>query len=350
MIRDATGNLLDADVEALVNTVNTAGVMGKGIALQFRRAYPDMFTDYQRAAKAGQIRLGHMHVWPTGALSGPRYIINFPTKAHWRAPSRLADIDAGLADLIRVVQDLGIRSIAVPPLGCGNGGLDWSDVAPRIRAAFEPVPDVDALIFRPEGAPKAAAMPTRTAQPRMTAGRAGLVHLLQRYEEVAVDPSLIEVQKLLYFMQVAGEPLRLNFVRGRYGPYADNLRHVLATVEGHYLTGYGDGSSPVLDAEPIRVLPGADEHAMQRLVDHPDTHRRIQRVLELTQGFESMYGLELLASVHWVATQEDPTAASDPDAAAKRVQNWTPRKGRLFVREHLVAAWSALRDRGWLAA
>jgi O-acetyl-ADP-ribose deacetylase (regulator of RNase III) len=349
MIRDATGNLLDAEVDALVNTVNTAGVMGKGIALQFRRAYPEMFADYRRAAKAGQVQLGHMHVWPTGAMTGPRYIINFPTKAHWRAPSRLPDVDAGLADLVRVVQRLGITSIAVPPLGCGNGGLDWSDVAPRIRSAFEGIDDVDVLVFPPGGTPKASAMPTRTARPRMTVGRAGLVHLLHRYEQVALDPSLIEVQKLLYFMQVAGEPLRLDYVKGRYGPYADNLRHVLVEVEGHYLTGFGDGSSPVLDAEPIRVLPGADARAVERLVGQPDTHGRIDRVLELTQGFESMYGLELLASMHWVVGEEHSNAAADPDAAAGLVQQWTPRKGHLFAREHLIAAWDALRDHGWLA-
>jgi O-acetyl-ADP-ribose deacetylase (regulator of RNase III) len=349
MIREATGNLLAADTEALVNTVNTVGVMGKGIALQFRRAYPDMFDDYKRAVKDGRVQLGHMHVWPTGALDGPRYIINFPTKGHWRASSKLADIEAGLVDLVEVVQKLGIRSIALPPLGCGNGGLDWSDVAPRIRKAFEALPDVEVVIFPPGATPKAEAMPTRTARPTMTLGRAALVHILRRYETVAVDPSLVEVQKLLYFMQAAGQPLRLNFVKGRYGPYADNLRHVLATVEGHYLIGYGDGSSPVLDAEPIKVLPGADEMAIGQLSGSPETQARIDRVLELAQGFESMYGMELLASMHWVAAHEDPGAASDPDTATKLVQSWTPRKSRLFVREHLASAWKALDDHGWFA-
>lgn len=350
MITEADGNLLAADAEALVNTVNTVGVMGKGIALQFRRAYPDMFRDYTQAAKAGQVQLGRMHVWATGSLSGPRYVINFPTKGHWRAPSRLADIESGLQDLVRVVRELGIGSVAVPPLGCGNGGLDWADVQPRVRSAFAALPGVDVRLYPPAATPTAATMPSATARPAMTPGRAALVHLLQRYQQVALGASLIEVQKLLYFLQVAGEPLRLRYAKGHYGPYADNLRHVLRTVEGHYLTGFGDGSAPVLDAEPIQVLPGADEVAREALVSSPASRSRIDRVLALAQGFESMYGMELLASVHWVATQEDPHAATDADTTTKLVQAWTPRKGRTFTRDHVTTALDTLRGHGWLAA
>jgi O-acetyl-ADP-ribose deacetylase (regulator of RNase III) len=250
MIREATGNLLTAPVEALVNTVNTVGIMGKGIALQFRRAYPAMFSEYQREAKAGRLQLGHMHVWPTGALDGPAYIISFPTKGHWRAASRLEDIDTGLVDLVRVISTLGIRSIAVPPLGCGHGGLDWAHVEPKIRAVFRSLSDVETLLYAPGTTPAAAAMPTATSRPAMTPGRAALVRLLSRYQALAMESSLIEVQKLLYFLQLAGEPQRLNYTKGIYGPYADNLRHVLSIVEGHFLTGYGDGGSRVPDAEP----------------------------------------------------------------------------------------------------
>ncbi len=128
MIRDAHGDLLSAEADALVNTVNTVGVMGKGIALQFKKAWPAMFRDYQAASKRGEIIPGRVHVWETGSLSGPRFIINFPTKRHWRAPSKLADIEAGLAHLADVIRARGITSIAIPPLGCGNGGLAWKDV------------------------------------------------------------------------------------------------------------------------------------------------------------------------------------------------------------------------------
>lgn len=154
MIESTQGNLLEASVEALVNTVNTEGVMGKGIALQFRQAYPEMYRAYEKACADGEVRLGEMHVFDLGGLvGGPRWIINFPTKGHWKARSRLTDIENGLADLTVKVRQLGIKSIALPPLGCGNGGLDWSDVQPRIAMAFAQLPEVKTLVFAPKGAP-----------------------------------------------------------------------------------------------------------------------------------------------------------------------------------------------------
>lgn len=165
MITIGHGNLLHADVDALVNTVNTVGVMGKGIALQFKRAYPSMFSEYEAAAKRHEIRLGKMHVWETVQMN-PRYIINFPTKSHWRAGSNLRDVEAGLHDLILVVRELGIISIAVPPLGCGNGGLRWDDVEPLIRSAFAAVPDVHLVLYPPAGTPAAADMPATALGPK----------------------------------------------------------------------------------------------------------------------------------------------------------------------------------------
>ena len=151
MLQIAQGNLLVAPVDALVNTVNTKGIMGKGIALQFKHTFPAMFRDYERACKAGEVQLGKMHVFDLGGLAGgPHWIINFPTKGHWRQRSRLSDIETGLEDLVETVRRLEIRSIAIPPLGCGNGGLNWADVRPRIEAAFTYLPDVNVLLFEPE--------------------------------------------------------------------------------------------------------------------------------------------------------------------------------------------------------
>jgi O-acetyl-ADP-ribose deacetylase (regulator of RNase III) len=154
------GNLLTQDVDALVNTVNTEGIMGKGIALQFKKAWPAMFKDYEAACKRGEVTLGRMHVWETGSVTGPRYIINFPTKRHWRSRSELIDIETGLHDLTRVIRELGITSIAIPPLGCGNGGLDWREVEPRMLRSLEPLAGaVDIRMFAPVGAPSAAEQP-----------------------------------------------------------------------------------------------------------------------------------------------------------------------------------------------
>lgn len=346
MIKETSGNLLLADAEALVNTVNTEGVMGKGIALQFKKAYPAMYEDYRSAAKAGKIRLGHVQVWPTGQMTGPKYIINFPTKGHWKSRSKVTDIEAGLVDLIAAIRTLGISSIAVPPLGCGNGGLDWSEVEPRIVRAFEQVPDVDVLLFAPEGAPAASEMAKSADRPEMTPGRAALVDLMHRYTlQSFMTPGLIESQKLMYFLQVAGQPLRLNFKQHYYGPYADNLRHVLNVVEGHFISGFGDGSASVANAEPLSVLPEAANEAARALANDRDTQERIRRVLVLADGFESAYGLELLATVHWVATQE---AIESDDEIVAKVWEWSPRKARMFTEDHVRVALEALRGQGWL--
>lgn len=346
MIEQADGNLLQADVDALVNTVNTVGVMGKGIALQFKRAFPSMFREYARAARAGELQLGRMHVWATGQMSGPRFIINFPTKGHWKSGSRLEDIERGLDDLVRVVRAQDIRSLAVPPLGCGNGGLDWKIVEPLIASKLAVLDGVQVRVYPPAGAPAAADMPTAETRLRMTPGRAALIELLAQYSRHALgDASLVEVQKLAYFLQNAGEPLRLTFVGHHYGPYADALRHVLAAVEGHYVVGFGDGSTPVQRAEPLRLLPGAEEAAAAALSGQSATAEHLARVLELIDGFETPYGLELLATVHWVLKQG--AAADDVAALVAAVQSWSRRKGRLFTPDHVEVALATLVERGW---
>lgn len=349
MISVAHGNLLDAPVEALVNTVNTVGVMGKGIALQFKRAYPAMFKDYASAAKRGDVAIGRMHVWHTGQLDGPRVLINFPTKRHWRAGSKLADIEAGLNDLVAVIKQEQIRSIAVPPLGCGYGGLDWAEVEPLIRAKLEPLHDVDVRIYPPAGAPMAADMRTAGPKPRMTAGRAALIEIIRRYSFVALEGATpIAVQKLMYFLQAAGEDLGLRYERNFYGPYADNLRAVLRDVEGHYLEGFGDGSQRIEISEPFRLLPGAKEAAWEILHERGATLERIDRVMELTSGFESSNSLELLATVHWVAAQPGASGRTDDDITSA-VRRWSKRKARLFTSGQVHKALDVMRDKDWLA-
>lgn len=348
VISTADGNLLDAEVEAIVNTVNTVGVMGKGIALQFKRAYPAMFKDYAAAAKRGELVIGRMHVWHTNQMEGPRLVINFPTKRHWRGGSRLADIEAGLTDLVEVIQREDIRSIAVPPLGCGHGGLAWSDVEPLIRAKLAPLVDVDILIFPPAATPAAADMRTAGPKPRMTPGRAALIEIIGRYSGVAVEGATpIAVQKLMYFLQHAGEGLGLRYERNFYGPYADNLRAVLREVEGHYLEGFGDGSQRVEVSEPFRLLPGAREAAWETLHDRTATRERIDRVIDLTSGFESANSLELLATAHWVATHPEARGRPDEEITAE-VRRWSNRKARLFTAGQIQKALYVLRDRGWL--
>jgi O-acetyl-ADP-ribose deacetylase (regulator of RNase III) len=354
MIQDGTGNLLTADVEALVNTVNTVGVMGKGIALQFKRAYPANFTAYRAACDRGDIHLGEMFVFDT-AIKGPRrYIINFPTKRHWKSPARLSDIEAGLDDLVRVVAEHHITSIAIPALGCGNGGLDWGQVRPLVQRACTRMSDVRSVVFAPTGAPPATAMPNATARPRLTLLRALLLATIGRYlerartQEVRVGVSELEIQKLAYFLKILGADYPLQFARGHYGPYADKLSHVLNTLEGHYLTEYGDNSARVTDLVPITPTAGSLDAAESVLRTHPEDAARIDRLLELLDGFETPYSLELLATVHFATTQ--PPTSSDPDVLGTRVADWNLRKARLFTNDHVRIAVQRLTEQELLPA
>lgn len=359
MISEETGNLLDAPADALVNTVNTVGVMGRGLALQFKQAYPANFRAYQAACRHGEVRLGRMFTYETGVPGQPRYLVNFPTKGHWRDRSSLDGIRDGLADLRRVILDRGITSIAVPPLGCGNGGLDWHDVRPLIEGALASLTGVRVLLYPPQDAPAPASMPVGTQRPRMTAGRAALLALLGEYAELSWlegatvtrgGASLLEIQKLMYFLQEAGQPLRLDYAKGRYGPYAGNLNHVLQALEGHYLRGYGDRTQKILDLGPVTLIDGADGEARQWLEASADdaTRRRIADVVKLVTDFASPYGVELLATVHWTATRETP--GTDAAALTAAVRAWSPRKERLFTGHHVNVAADHLKALGWLSA
>ncbi len=346
MIEFKQGNLLEEKAEALVNTVNCVGVMGKGIALQFKRAYPENFRQYQKACKAGEVRPGSMFTVTTGSIFNSRYIINFPTKRHWKGKSKLEDIKAGLTSLVAEVQRLNITSIAIPPLGCGNGGLNWTDVRPLIESTFVALPDVRVIIFEPSRAPAAEKMPVATKKPNMTRGRALVIQLLEIYGIPGYELTKLEIQKLAYFLQEAGEELKLHYVAHNYGPYAHNLNHVLNRIEGHFIRGYGDGTSRAESAE-IYVLEEGRKAAQKFLETQPEARQNLERVSNLIYGFETPYGVEMLATVHWVATKYD-NPAQDSEQAISLVHEWNERKLHLFQPQHIRKAWQRLQEQNWL--
>lgn len=344
MIRFTRGDLLKADAEALVNTVNCVGVMGRGIALQFKKAFPSNFKAYAAACRQGEVVPGRMFVFDRRQLTHPRFIINFPTKRHWRGKSRIEDLQAGLTALAEEVRTRQIRSIAIPPLGSGLGGLDWTEVRPLIEEAMAPLSDVNVLIFEPGGGPADTRSNRSRNVPRITPGRAALVGLMDRYLAALMDPSisLLEVHKLMYFLQAAGQSLSLRYVKAYYGPYAENLRHVLNEIEGHLISGYADGGDA--PTKQLALVPGAVHDAATFLETHQDTHERFARVVRLVEGFETPFGLELLSTVHWVATEEKARSRDDIERAAYA---WGARKKR-FTPEQLAVATDRLRAEGWL--
>lgn len=345
MIRFTTGDILKDDAEAIVNTVNCVGVMGRGIALQFKNAWPENFKVYAAACQRHEVQPGRMFVFDTGQLTLPRYIVNFPTKRHWRGNSRMEDIDAGLAALVEVIRTQKIRSIAVPPLGSGLGGLDWEQVRAHICRTLGELQDVEVRIYEPKGAPTSETMTHQRKVPNMTAGRAALVELANRYLDGLLDPfvTLLEVHKLMYFMQEAGEPLRLKYAKATFGPYAENLRHVLHIIEGHLISGYADGGDA--PDKQISLVPGAVEDAANFLAQHGDSRQRFDRVVDLVDGFESPFGLELLSTVHWVVRHE--TVASTEDVV-HRIYQWNERK-RQFTPRQIGLAINVLNAKGWIS-
>lgn len=343
MIEYTNGNILQANAEALVNTVNCVGVMGKGIALQFKQAHPNNFKQYAAACKMSKVQPGHMLIVPTGNMFNPRYIINFPTKRHWRSKSRLKDIRSGLEALVKDVQELNIRSIAIPPLGCGNGGLDWQDVRPLIEDAFAALPDVRTILYEPLGAPQPDKMPVAPKNLKMTRARALLISLIEMYRSQEYSLSRLEIQKLAYFLQISGEPMQLRYEKHQYGPYAHNLNHVLQLMEGKYIRGYGDGTQRA----EIRPLPQAIQSAHDFLTNDTAAQARLTRIQRLITGFETPYGLELLATVHWVSSQ-DADAGNDIENAIIQVRNWNERKRHRYQPFHIRRAWQRLQEEQWL--
>nr|BFD33538.1 macro domain-containing protein [Pigmentibacter ruber] len=339
MIENKYEDLLDSQTEALVNTVNCVGVMGKGIALQFKKAWPDNFKAYASACKKGEIRPGKMFVFETKN----KLIINFPTKVHWKEKSKIDFIIEGLEDLVKVIEKYKIKSIALPPLGCGNGGLNWKDVQPLITKAFKSFPDVQVFLYPPAENRVVKKVSLQKENLKMTPGRAALLSLMHFYRGGAYPLTKIEIQKLAYFLQNAGEPLRLKYEKLHFGPYAENLNHALQNMEGHFILGFGDRQQ----RSEIRPVAHALEKAHEFLSEYPETRERIQIVSKLIEGFEDSFGLELLATVHWVL-QNEQISPQTIEETTKHIHRWNERK-KLIIKESQVAvAMKRLSEHNWI--
>jgi len=336
MIQFVQGDLLQSTAQALVNTVNTVGVMGKGIALQFKQRFPYNYKVYKTACKNGSLRIGEVLVIKDQDLNGERYIINFPTKDHWKSASKIEDISSGLRALKNSLHEYQIKSVAIPPLGCGNGGLDWSVVKPMIIESLGKL-DVEIFVFEPNPQIKRIlqADPDSKMRATLTPARAMLLYLMFHYESVGDASSLFSANKLAYFLQESGENLRLRFSAHHYGPYTIQLNHVLLSLNGDYLQGLEQNQATAF--EPLQL-----NYQKYEQVEHyvktqltAAQQERIHSVLNLIHGFESTYALELLASVDYASKQPGVTDVKDIQQA---IQNWNHRKADLFKPEHIALA------------
>lgn len=344
MIKFTKGDLLNSDVEALVNTVNCVGIMGRGIALQFKKMYPENFEAYAAACAVNEVTPGKMFVFETEEMTNPKYIINFPTKRHWRGNSKIEDIETGLVALKQEISRLGIKSIALPPLGSGLGGLPWPATKERIIQTFEDVADVEILVYEPHVDSDRMARHAVKSAPQLTPARAALILLMDRYVRGLMEPfvTLLEVHKLMYFLQGAGLKMRLKFVKGHYGPYAENLRHMLSDMEGYYTAGYGDGGDQPF--KRIALVPNALEESKSVLAEDQTTDEKLDAISVLIKGFETPLGLELLATTHWAHTQEGKRTVGEIEQFCK---GWNARKSQ-FTRRQIAIALERLGDQGWI--
>lgn len=347
MITFTQGNLLDANVDALVNTVNTVGVMGKGIALMFKERYPSNNRAYVDAYKSKTLEVGKMFVSATNELDGPRWIINFPTKKHWRHPSKIEWIDQGLNELVEVVRDKGIRSIALPPLGCGNGGLNWPDVKPLVEKFAEKIPEVEILSFEPTEQYQNVAK--RTGVEKLTIPRALIAESIRRYWVLGIECTLLEIQKLAWFLertiqlQQNEDILQLSFEANRYGPFSNRLNHLLNSLDGSYLRS----DKRISDCSPTDTI--AFNYNKSDIVEAflnsgkaKESRKVIEGTDQLIDGFQSPLGMELLATVDWLIRRENCT----PEflSLQEGLRNWPAgveagqRKLKLFDRRLLELA------------
>lgn len=336
MITFTQGNLLEARAEALVNTVNTVGVMGKGIALMFKERFADNFRRYAAACKAKEVCTGKMFITEVRELDGPRWIVNFPTKQHWRGDSKIEWITEGLRDLRRFLIDNKVKSIAIPPLGAGNGGLNWAEVRPHIEEVLAGL-DTEILVFEPTQ--KYQNVAKRAGVEKLTPARALIAELVRRYWVLGMECSLLEIQKLAWFLERSIErtgqtPLDLRFAPHKYGPYADRLRHLLEGLDGSYL----HCDKRIGDADPLDVIwfdDGRKAFVQTYLKSEAkDYVPALEATAALIDGFESPYGMELLATVDWLLSQEG--IAPTVPAVREGLHHWgggpgaAARKDRLF--------------------
>lgn len=337
-----TGNLLEAETEALVNTVNTVGVMGKGIALQFKERFPMNFKIYAAACKTGEMQVGKMLVVKEHSISGDNLIINFPTKTEWFKKSQYNYIEEGLKDLAKVIVERQIKSIAIPPLGCGNGGLKWEKVKPMMDEYLGHLSDVTIQIYEPNDAVKVILQ--REAVKKevgLTAARAMLLYALFKYERLGEVATIFAANKLAYFLQKSGEPMKLQFVPYKYGPYAQAVEKVLYALNGKYLTGMEQMKARAFEPLQLNYNTYDEVEKYVNLNLTSEQRQRLESVFNIIDGFETTLSLEILSSAHFLINEDSKLTE---DHLFDKIQDWNERKRSLVTKEYIQIALEHLRN------
>ncbi|SNB39456.1 type II toxin-antitoxin system antitoxin DNA ADP-ribosyl glycohydrolase DarG [Flavobacterium psychrophilum] len=333
MIHYKSANLLESEAEALVNTVNTIGVMGKGIALQFKNQYPNNYKLYVAACKVKEVQVGKLFVTvETSLLGGEKIIVNFPTKTDWRKPSEYNYIEAGLQDLVKVIREKDIKSIAIPSLGAGNGGLDWNKVKIIMEQYLTNV-NCDIYIYQPNAAIQEGLKKERV---KLTPARAMLLSVLFDLVKNGEFVSEFSAEKIAYFLQRFGakESFKLEFQPNFYGPYSGKVKHVLYHLNGSYISGYSskdkkpfDELSLMVDAEKeVNIYLDGQENEKYKLI--------VLKTKMFLSGFYADFGLELLSTIDFIIAEKQVKSIED---ITKHLENWSHRKKTMFTNPKFIA-------------
>lgn len=324
MIKYITGDILESNADALINTVNTVGVMGKGIALQFKKAYYNNYKAYVEACKRNEIQIGKVFIVKDSNLnSGVKYIINFPTKKDWRKPSEYSFIDAGLDDLIRVLKEYKIKSVAIPPLGAGNGGLEWEKVKKIIEHKLSNL-DVEIIVFEPTQHIKEQLKKERV---KLTDARALLLYVLYDLVKNGEYVSEFSSEKVCYFLQRFGAKkyFNLDFSPNFYGPYSGKVRFVLNVLNGSYIMGYSDMNKKPF--EPLTLISDGYDVVKAHIESNSELNSIAQKTINFLTGFYSDFALELLSSIDFITTNQN---SFEKELISKQLENWSDRKRSMF--------------------
>ncbi|MEK0315652.1 MULTISPECIES: type II toxin-antitoxin system antitoxin DNA ADP-ribosyl glycohydrolase DarG [Cohnella] len=342
MINFVKGNLFDSEAMAIVNTVNCVGIMGKGIAYEVKKRYPHVFDEYKLMCDKKELKPGVMQTVPTESLIGAQYIVNFPTKKHWKAKSKIEDIELGLVALVEEIKKYDFKSIAIPPLGCGNGGLNWKDVKPLILDALQSIENVDILVFEPGNYVENSADINKKSiemsnenKPRLTEGRRDLLAFLIAFTKENFVVSVHEIHNLAFIMQSAGYSLNLSFVQSINGPFSEGLNQVLSKLNDHYFK--------VLSFPNRSSIVRIKENEMYSTTNAGELHQEtFNKLMEAISGYRSEAGLELYSKVLWeLMNAGDP---NDIDLLVKNVFNWKTVNEALFREEDVKRLHSHLMD------
>lgn len=324
MIKYITGNILESNAQALINTVNTVGVMGKGIALQFKKAYLSNFKAYAEACKRKEIDVGKLFVTrDSNLISGEKIIINFPTKKDWRKPSEYSYIENGLDDLVNIIEEEQIKSVAIPPLGAGSGGLEWEKVKKIIEQKLSYL-KLEIFIYEPTVQIKEHLKKERV---KLTDARALLLYVLYDLVKNGEYVSEFSSEKICYFLQRFGAKkyFKLTYEPNFYGPYSGKVRFVLNILNGSYIMGFSDMNKKPF--EPLTIVADGYDSVKNHIQDKQELLAIAKKTMDFLNGFYSDFALELLSSVDYITSKNQ---AFEKNVISRELEKWSNRKRSMF--------------------